>query len=222
MVWTGPVSAIGRLIYLCVAQGGLGATANNTGGAIPISSFVALRPSSAARDVLMACVAGLQGGAATGAGANGGSVGSISTDMNLANLGTFTTVAGQPGTSSSATTGANITTYGSGQIGGGGAAGGGSSGGTGGNQTSASARYPTLLGGASGDNPGAHGIILRNPLTFIGGCGGGGTSGVGAGLNRGGKGGGYGTGGGGGGNCAGGTSGNGGDGAPGLFVITWW
>lgn len=215
---TMPASILPKVIYASIGLGGLGATANNTAGANGIASYLSCMPSTNDEDVIILASPG-NGGAAAGTAGTAGAIAAIA-NMDMATHGIWYAIAGVAGAAGAATNGSAVTAIVSTFITGG-AGGGGSSAGTGGNITSASGLYPTLSGGASGDNPGANGIWMPRPFICLGGAGGGGIAAAGTGANRGGNGGGFGSGGGGGGNATT-TSGNGGNGAPGQLLMRWW
>lgn len=211
-------SVLPKVLYVLAGVGAVGATSPGA-GVFGTITYLSCQPLTNDEDCICRADGG-QYGAGTGAGGSTGVAASIA-NMDMATQGTWIASAGQAGGAGTTTNGTAIAVATSLFISAG-AGGGGSSGGTGGNQTSASALYPTISGGATGDNPGGNGIILNRPLICIGGAGGGGINGAGSGANRGGNGGGYGSGGGGGGNAASGVSGNGGNGAPGLLIMRWW
>ena len=212
-----PANVLPKTLYCCIGLGGTGATANNTAGTDGTASYLSCVPSANDEDVIIYANSG-RGGAAAGTAGPAGAIAAIAS-MDMATHGVWYAAVGLAGGAGATTNGTAISVANSLFISPG-AGGGGSSAGTGGDQTSGSGLYPTISGGASGNNPGNHGIWLPRPFICIGGAGGGGINGSG-GSNTGGDGGGFGSGGGGGGNGTS-NSGNGGNGAPGLLIMRWW
>jgi len=225
-----PAMFIQDTLIVTVGAGGKGGSAGVAGTA-GSNTTVDFPRGDASRTPLITAFGGGGGGAGAGSGTSAaGAAGAISTVLGstFANLGTFTFISGQVGSSGGiATTTQNgvVVTYGNGSIlvsgGGGGAsttAAGTSA--NGGNITGIG-YLPTITGG-SGDaslaTNGGNGIFSLSPFYSMGGAGGG-SSYNGTGGN-GGNAGVVGSGGGGGG--AGVTAGSGGDGGGGLVIIYCW
>jgi hypothetical protein len=228
-----PAALLPDTLYIRPGIGGAGATVANTQGAQGLSSYVSVYPTVDTDATVRASYYILVQGGATGgfASTTAGSAGAATTNVQglFSSLGLWYSIAGQAGTSGSATANTNpsgVVVFQSGIITSGGG-GGGNGTAVGANVLSAGNFFPqTILGGQTAGASGGSGFqkglpILQSlktaPLLFTGGAGGAGHSTGTAG--RGGDGS-YGGGGGGGGGCSGaGTSGNGGNGGDGFVII---
>ncbi len=211
-------------LFVHVGRGGLGGdggtAASGSGGAAGTTSRVALYPDYTNATGLLAYSSDVPAGGAGGntvatAGGAGGVAATIA-DAPMANWAISAQfIVGSAGANSSASPalGTNIRILGG--------AGGGTAAGVGGGYAAA-APWPAIAGGPVG-SPGVSGSIFGKYPLYYGGCGGGGGVGGGA-TNGGGGGNGYfGAGGGGGGGVTStGTGGRGGDGGPGLVILTAW
>ena len=200
-----PVYLLPNKLYVRTGRAGDGA------GAI---TYLSTENATGGQTVILSAANG--GESTSGTGGVAGSAFAAATGRWSGTLALWVSQAGAAGGPGSTTNGVAVTALETLPLTGGGG-GGGSSAGTGGNVTGAGP-FPTITGGASGENPGRAGMMLRQPFGGVGGSGGGGSSGAGTGANFGGPGA-IGCGGGGGGNAASGTPGAGGKGGPGYCLI---
>ena len=235
-----PAVFLPDVLYLLVAQGGVGGLPAAAGSAPTLGNFAGTNaigtvPYSLGSTAQATLVQGGTGGAGVGsagttsggAGASSGSPPTISLNY-LAALGTFNSL-GAGGGAVGGTAGAGGSLNASGGLVTGGAGGGGATAGNvdsaGGGGPGAGQPAPWLAGNVSGGiaglgqgpGNGAGGFLNRAPFYVVGGCGGGSFA---AGIGGNGGNGIYGGGGGGGGGGL--TGGNGGNGGHGLIIVTVW
>lgn len=229
---TVPACLLPDILWIQVGAGGAGGAANSAGSSGTVS-IVSRQPNNTDANVIAISGSTNAGGGSAGTTTGGGGGGSLSSAATAGSapyltLGAFTSLAGLPGASGGAHTGANgtSTTALSSHILSGGAGGGGTptadTNFSGGN-INAAGIIPTISGGAAGANGGAG--VTFDPFDFLTppwpftacGGGGGGTNGASGTGGTGGRGGIGCGGGGGGGGVTGGTGGQGGDG---IVVIT--
>ena len=244
-ITTFPAYNLPHTLYVSVGEGGLGGTGAGTNG---VGTYISIAPSTTANYCLAIALGGGLGGAASGAtaGAAGGAGGQVTiAQAPLASLGVFSvfvnavvSLAGQAGIIGG--TAAALTLPVTGIVTTGGTGGGGlpaisTIGQSGGAFTVPAGNiFPPAAGGAGGaatNAPGTAGTngsqVISKLLYFYGGTGGGagGLSSVGAATAAGGAGGAgsFGCGGGGGGGgFTGAAVAPGGNGGPGLVIITSW
>jgi hypothetical protein len=221
-----PATIIPDIIYVRPGQGGAGGTIGD--GSSGTVSYISIAPNTTAQNLIFSLNAG-NGGLGSGGSSPGAAAATSSSGIWL-NVGLFTSIVGQTGSSGALTSnaaGSNITFGASGlPITGGAGAGNGT--GAGGDITG-TGLMPTVTGGAgTTGGAGQNGFRLRQtfapgfklfPLLFGGGSGGGGHSTSGSTAGNGGNGSWGCGGGGGGGNSISFNPGNGGNGGDALILI---
>ena len=225
-----PLSLVPSILFIAVGGGGIGGAADTAGGR-GAATTVAVAPNFTATNTLLttfgtaATNPALPGTSSAGGAGGFSTSASIISNMPLAGLGLWQTIAGQVGTNGGAHTGAaggaqSLPTSGAnvmGGTGGGGVTATDQAGGLITGVTSSLISEGRPINAPAGSNNGSGGFNLNNLFFSYPGLGGGSSN---AGTGGAGGNGGYGCGGGGGG--AGVTGGRGGDGGPGVVVMIAW
>lgn len=218
-------SSLPEVLWFSIPTGGLGSTGSGVAGGVGGRAWCSVGQSISALDTILCSGAGDAGGGGAGNGSAGGSAGTGSIAFTLAGIASIAlAVKSQNGINAAAGGGTNAAggglTFGSGTIllcGGTGGGGVTATDRAGGDITAGLAFPGTHSGGAAGGNNGQGGWMIRAPMAFSGGTGGGSQNNGAGGAGGNGA---FGCGGGGGG--AGTTGGAGGNGGDGFAIISTW